>query len=187
MDTYNPLPELETTRLILREITLEDADALFEIRSNKEVNKYMDRAPHKEMEETEKLILDIKEGTKKREAATWAITLKTNPKLIGTIGFWRMQKEHFRAEIGYLMSPKEQGKGLMQEAMDIIIDFGFNKMNLHSIEAQVNPSNFSSIHILEKKGFKREGYFKENYFFDGNFLDTAVYSLLTENTMKNQG
>ena len=67
----------------------------------------------------------------------------------------------------------------MQEPITVVLEYGFNVMKLHSVEALVNPNNIASIRLLEKNGFIREAYFKENYFYNGRFLDTAVYSLLT--------
>ena len=66
----------------------------------------------------------------------------------------------------------------MSEVLDTIIDYGFTKIGLHSIEANVNPENQASIRLLEKHGFAREAYFRENYYFNGNFLDSAIYSLI---------
>lgn len=122
---------------------------------------------------------------KNNESIIWAITQKGDTKLIGTICFWNIIKEHYRAEIGYSLLYDFQGKGIMQEAMSAIIKYGFEKMNLHSIEANVNPANESSIKLLERNDFIKEAYFKENYFYDGKFLDTAIYSLLT--TVANKG
>jgi ribosomal-protein-alanine N-acetyltransferase len=66
----------------------------------------------------------------------------------------------------------------MQEALLKVINYGFKVINLHSIEANVNPGNAASIKLLEKNKFVREAYFKENYFYNGKFLDTVIYSLL---------
>ena len=87
-------------------------------------------------------------------------------------------KEHFRAEIGYMLDPQWQGKGLMQEVMDKLLDYGFSTLGLHSVEANVNPGNIASIRLLERNNFVREAYFRENYFYDGKFLDTLIYSKL---------
>ena len=75
----------------------------------------------------------------------------------------------------------------MQEAFNKVLEFGFNSMNLHSIEANVNPENKASIKLLERNNFIREAYFRENYFFDGKFLDTAIYSLLAQDYKANFG
>jgi ribosomal-protein-alanine N-acetyltransferase len=66
----------------------------------------------------------------------------------------------------------------MHEALKAILDYGFQEMGLHSVEANVNPSNLASIRLLEKNHFIREAYFRENYFYDGRYIDSAIYSLL---------
>ena len=98
--------------------------------------------------------------------------------LIGYVGFWKWVREHFRAEVGFALLPAYWCKGIMYEALDAIIKFGFEKMNLHRIEADVNPGNIPSIKLLEKLNFKQEAYYKENIFFNGKFCDSAIYSLL---------
>ena len=89
-----------------------------------------------------------------------------------------MQPQHCRGEIGYALKPEYWGKGFMTEALKTIIDFGFHKMNLHSIEANVNPKNQKSKKLLKRLGFRKEAYFRENYLFEGKFLDSEIYSLL---------
>ncbi|MGH2644608.1 MAG: GNAT family N-acetyltransferase, partial [Chitinophagaceae bacterium] len=106
------------------------------------------------------------------------ITLQEDSKLTGTICFWHIQSENFRAEIGYILHPDHQHKGIMQEAIKAVLDYGFNTIKLHSVEANVNPANAPSIKLLEKNSFVKEGYFRENYFFNNQFLDSAIYSLL---------
>ena len=90
--------------------------------------------------------------------------------MIGTIGYWRIVKEHYRAEIGYLIATEQQGKGLMQEAISATLQYGFSEMKLHSVEANVNPNNPASIKLLERNHFIREAYFKENYFSNGKIV-----------------
>jgi ribosomal-protein-alanine N-acetyltransferase len=131
------------------------------------------------LEEASQLINKLLEMEKNNDAFTWAITYKPSSTLIGTICYWNIMKEHFRAEIGYLLHPMEQGKGIMQEALSAVLNYGFELLKLHSVEANVNPNNVSSIKLLERNGFVREAYFKENYYYNNQFLDTAIYSLLT--------
>ncbi|GAA4734367.1 GNAT family N-acetyltransferase [Flavisolibacter ginsenosidimutans] len=177
---FSPFPQRETERLLLKQINEGDAPDLFSIRSDKEVMKYLDRPPAQNMNEVVALIKLITDAVNKNEGITWGIYPKTESNVLrGTIGFWRIQKENYRAEIGYLLHPSLQGKGLMYEAMKVVLNYGFNEMRLHSIEANVNPSNVASINLLERNGFVKEAYFKENCFYDGRFLDSAIYSLLT--------
>ena len=107
-----------------------------------------------------------------------AYALDDTKQMIGSIGLWRIDKAHYRGEIGYMLHHDHWGKGIMQEAIAAVIEFGFGPLKLHSIEAHINPANAASAGILEKNGFVREAYFKENYYFRGKFLDTAIYSLL---------
>ena len=175
---YDKYPVLETQRLKLRALTMDDVPVLFEMRTNPLMNRYTDRSKLKTMEEAEakmKLILD---NVEKRDTLAWAIELKDSKKQIGDISFWRFMKEHYRAEIGYSLLPDYWDKGYMREAARCAIDYGFSICNIHSIEANVNPNNAASIKLLEKLNFVREAYYKENYFYNGKFLDSAVYSLV---------
>ncbi|HEX5150032.1 MAG TPA: GNAT family protein [Parafilimonas sp.] len=176
-----PFPQLETERLLLREITRADAADFFTLRSNKDLMQYIDRPLAQTMQDALNLIGIIITALKNNDGITWGISLKNDAQLIGTIGLWRIIKEHYRAEIGYLLSDAFQRQGIMQEAITAVINYGFNMMGLHSIEANVNPANAASILLLEKNKFIREAHFKENYYYNGKFMDSLVYSLITPN------
>ena len=178
--SFNPFPELLTERLRLRQINNEDANEIFILRSDERVMNFIERPRAKSMDDALQLIQKVNEALTNNDGITWAITLKNDSKLLGTIGYWRIMKEHHRAEIGYLLHPDYQSKGIMQEAFAATIDYGFIIMRLHSVEANVNPDNAASIKLLERNKFAREAYFKENFYYDGKFLDTAIYSLLNQ-------
>ena len=109
----------------------------------------------------------------------WAIALKTNPsKLIGTICYWNIQKQNFRAEIGYVLHPQFWRMGIMKETINKVIEYGFNTMKLHSIEALIRADNAASAAVLESTGFVKEGYLKEEFYYRGKFMDTIIYSRL---------
>ncbi len=175
---FNPFPLITSDRLSLRRITDSDVHEIFFLRSDGEVMRYIDKAPAKSLKDAYEFIKKITELERNTEAVTWAITLKNDSKLIGTICLWNIQKEHYRAEVGYNLHPAYWDKGIMQEAIIEVINYGFEVMKLHSIEANVNPGNTASIKLLERNNFTREAYFKENYYYNGKFLDTAIYSLL---------
>lgn len=176
--TFSPFPEIYTERLHLVKLITGHASDIFQLRSDREVMQYLDRPLAKTIEEVASLIGKINLALEQDDGITWGITQKGNPAIIGTIGFWRIDKENYRGEIGYMLHKNFQGKGLMQEAMDSVINYGFTVMKLHSIEANVNPANSKSIRLLEKNQFIQEAYFKENYFYEGRFLDSAIYSRL---------
>ena len=175
---FDPFPSLSTVRLNLRRISDKDEEEVFFLRSDKEMLQFLDRDPAQSIDEARQWICTINEGIDDNQYIAWAITLKHDPKLIGTITFWNVQKEHYRAEIGYALHSRFQGQGLMQEAMMAVLDYGFNTMKLHSVEANVNPNNTRSIQLLERNGFVREAYHRENYYHNGHFLDSAIYSLI---------
>lgn len=176
---FTPFPNLTTERLNLRPVYAADAKQLLLLRSDKTVMQYLDRPPLKKEAEALELVERILKDLANNDGITWAIAFKEDPALIGTIGFWRMDKGNHRAEIGYMLLPGYHSKGLMQEAMAATIKYGFDEARFHSIEANVNPANTASINILERNQFVREAYYRENYYYDGRFLDSAIYSLLT--------
>jgi len=181
---FNPFPLLTTSRLVLRQISHKDAAALYELRADEKVMEYIDKPRATEIGDAVALIEKVMDALTYNEGITWALCTADDLTMIGTIGFWRFRKEHYRAEIGYLLKPAYHGKGIMYEALQAVIDFGFQSLHLHSIEAIVNPANISSIGILEKNGFVREAYFTEDYYYEGKFLDSAVYSLLEKQFIK---
>jgi ribosomal-protein-alanine N-acetyltransferase len=176
---FNPFPTFATHRLQLRQFVPGDLQDFFNLRANEEVNRYIDR-PIEKIERTEDILRKIILNVESNQSIMWVIALKDDPKLIGTIGFWRIEPENHRAETGYNLMPQFWNKGLVSEAMQVVLDYGFDVMNLHSVVAHVNPNNAASIRLLEKFGFVREGYFRESYYFDGKFMDEAVYSLVGE-------
>lgn len=178
---FTPFPELETERLLLRRIDTTDADAVFELRSDPETMKFIPRPLATSTEQALEHIKIIDDKIIANEGINWAITLKGNPKLLGIIGFYRSRPENFRSEIGYMLLPEFQGKGIITEAIKLALGYGFDVMNLHSVEAIIDPGNEGSAKALEKNGFVKEAHLKENEFYDGKFLDTVIYSLLKRN------
>lgn len=177
---FSPFPELETERLLLRRVNTNDIKEIFELRSNPETMKYIPRPLIKTNEDAWEYIAMIDSKIDNNEGINWAITLKDNPKLIGVIGHYSIKPEHYRAEIGYILLPEYHGKGIVSEAVKEAVNYGFQFMKLHSIEAMIDPDNDASAKVLEKNGFVREGYLKENEFYEGHFFDTVIYSLLNK-------
>ncbi|MEP7165750.1 MAG: GNAT family protein [Ferruginibacter sp.] len=178
---FSPFPQIETERLLLRSLTMDDADTLFSLRSNKKVIEHLNRAPDGSREATKGKMKEILELQEKNELIFWVITFKDDPAaMIGNIGYWHIIKEHFRAEIGYMLHPGHWQKGIMKEALHAVIKYAFTKMNLHSIEANINPDNIASGALLESCGFTKEAYHRENYYYDGVFYDSVIYSRLNK-------
>ena len=172
------LHPLETDRLILRPFCLEDATHIFEIRSNKYVMKYMDSNLHSSLADSEKFVARNLKNQEEGNGYFWAIIEKSTNDFIGDFSFWAIDKVNHRVQIGYSLKKKYWQNGYMTEVMKVVLSYGFNKLGLHSFEANINPLNNGSRKCLEKIGFKKEAYFRENYFFNGNYLDSEIYCLL---------
>ena len=148
---FSPFPQLYTDRLLLRQLTLQDADEIFMLRSDDVVNKYLDRPKATSIEDAKAFINKIISS----QAMFWAICFKEEPKLLGTICLWNFSEEDDKAEIGYELLPAFHGKGIMQEAFLKVIEFAFQTLELNSVEAWTTNQNESSKKILERNGFKR--------------------------------
>jgi ribosomal-protein-alanine N-acetyltransferase len=176
---FHPFPELQTERLLLRRLKKDDVEEIFKLRSDETVMKYIGKVPAKTVSEAMEFINGVHDSWLANNGILWAMEMKENPsKLIGYIGHWRLIKEHFRSEVGYMLMPDYWKRALMKEALLKVIDYGFCEMKLHSIEAHIDPKNTASARLLEATGFIREAYFKEDFYFNGNFSDTAIYSKL---------
>lgn len=177
--SFSPFPVLETERLLLREHNIDDATALFDMRRNEEVMRYIDRERPKTIEDIYAFIRKLNQGFKEGQNLAWVIALKDTPQqMIGSIGYWRTDLPNHRAEIGYMLQPDYWRKGIVSEALKATIAFGFNEAKFHSINANINPGNNASRALLLKHGFIKEAYFREDYYFNGKFMDSEIYGLL---------
>lgn len=177
---FKQFPKLTTDRLVLREHSMADASALFQLRTTDEVMHFIHRERPKNLQDIENFITSFNEGYVEGKHLAWVIALKENPDhMIGSIGYWRTDLPNHRAEIGYMLHPEYWRKGIVSEALQATIDFGFREIKLHTISANIDPENDASRQILLKHGFIKEAHFKEDHYFNGKFLDSEVYSLLT--------
>ena len=156
-----------TDRLILRQLKMDDDNEIFFLRSDERILKYLDIPAAVTIEDARKFIEKINYGINNNECTYWGIALKDQNKLIGTICIWNISMDRTTADIGYVLHPDFQGKGLMQEAIAKIIDYGFEIMKLKSIDADVDPYNSKSIQLLERNGFVLTKQFEK----------TVIYSL----------
>jgi [ribosomal protein S5]-alanine N-acetyltransferase len=168
---FTPFPNLSTERLTLRQMKREDENEIFNLRSDERVLQFIDIPKAVTVEDARKFIEKINKSIPENESIMWAITLKDDDKLIGTICFWNIATGAMKAEIGYMLHPEFQGKGIMQEAVIKVIDYGFKTMRLNTIVADLDPKNSPSLKILEKNGFVYTG--KED--------DLVIFSLPVAN------
>lgn len=178
---FSTFPVLYTERLVLRATTLQDADALSSIRSDKSVNQFLDRPKLFSEAEAENRIRKIENEIKNAECIEWILQYKDNANMLGSICYWNIVTKNDKAEIGYEMHSQYFGKGIMQEAIKCIIDYGFNVMQLKTIEAFPLAANSRSIRLLEKNNFTRDFNIEQYNLSENEKQTTAVYVLRKRN------
>lgn len=178
---FLPFPNLETERLLLRQVNTTDVNAILSLRSNDEVMKYIPRPYLKNEEEALELIEMFDTKIENGLGINWGIAFLEQPeKILGIIGHYRLIPEHYRAEVGYMLFPEYNGRGIISEALKKVVEYGFKEMKLHSIEAILDPGNIGSEKVLLKNGFIKEAHLIENEYYEGRFLDTMIYSILNK-------
>ncbi|KOS60188.1 GNAT family N-acetyltransferase [Lysinibacillus agricola] len=171
-------PYLETERLILRELTQDDAEDVFKCFSNEDVTRYYGQEPFVEIQQAENLVKLFSKNFAEKRGIRWGIERKGSKEIIGTIGLNLWSPIHKRAEIGYEIHPDYWRKGYTQEAVTEIVSYGFQHMGLTRIGAVVFIENEASNRLLTKMGFQKEGILRDYMYQNGQAHDTFVYSIL---------
>src|SRR3989304_5784794 len=152
---FTPFPILTTASLILRQLETTDDKDIFSHRSDDRVNKYLEGFRHTSIEQTQTFIDRIQKEVANNKTILWVITQRERNRFIGTICLWNISKNEYKAETGYTLDPKFQRMGYMNEALVKVIDFGFNKMKLKTIEAYTHENNEGSINLLLRNKFNQ--------------------------------
>ncbi|MDR3696535.1 GNAT family N-acetyltransferase [Mucilaginibacter sp.] len=169
-------PVLTTERLILRELINSDIDELINLRSDAQVNQYLDRPKSITIEEAAAFVEKINNGLSKRWYY-WVISVNADEKLIGTICLWNFDEINKTIEVGYELMPPFQGRGLMREALRKVIEFGFDTAGFKQIIAYTNDGNARSKSLLEKAGFIRDQSFEKELRSKNTHVDDIMFSL----------
>jgi ribosomal-protein-alanine N-acetyltransferase len=181
---FSSFPILESERLCFRKLTITDAPEILELRGNPETMKYIPRPLITDIDGALAHIKMINDKIDENIDINWAVTEKGSDECIGIMGFYRTQPEHYRTELGYMITPEHWGKGYVTEAVTVLLDFAFNTLQFHSIEAVIDSRHTASERVLQKVGFIKEAHFKENFYYNNEFTDTVIYSLLKRNFIK---
>ncbi len=147
---FTPFPILTTEGLTLRQLAINDEQEIFTLRSDSEINKYLDRQISNTIDDARNFINKII----KSDSLYWAITLSDRNILVGTICLFGFSDENYKCEIGYELLTNFQGQGIMKEAVEKVIDYAFNTIKVKKIEASLHRDNLSSIKLLEKFSFR---------------------------------
>jgi len=173
---FTDFPVLETERLTLRALNLDDAKAIFGLRANKEVNEFIERETPKNLSQTRGFIDSITNLTAKNEGILWVLQFNNSNEVLGTIGLRNFNTDDESAEIGYEIHPDYQESGYMTEALEKVVEYGFKQMTLKNIEAFTHKNNIASITLLDNQDFVLQ-----TERVDENFEDNRIYRLTNNN------
>lgn len=152
---FTPFPVLTTERLLLRQLELNDVQEIFTLRSDRDINKYLDRKPCNTLDDARDFINTVNENIHKNESVYWAITSGYKNIFVGTICLYSFSDEKDLCEIGYELLTNFQGQGIMKEAVEKVIDYAFKTIKVRKIEAFLHRDNQSSINLLDKFSFRK--------------------------------
>lgn len=174
-------PKIETNRLRLNQITLDQTDELFLVYGNAEVMKYYDIHKLTNKDQCREIIELYQKRFENNGGIRWGIFLDS--KLIGTCGYNKIVPKR-NATIGYDLNPTFWNQGFATEAVQSIIDYATVEYEVHRIEAFVTPGNVSSERVLKKCGFEKEGLLRDVHFFKGRFQDQYLYARINTSMVK---
>ena len=172
------LPVLETPRLRLRHPRPEDAEAVFAIFGDPVAMRYWSHEPLADLGAARAYLASIDAGFAARALFQWAVAERGQGHLIGTVTLTSWDRTNRHAELGYMLAPARWGEGLASEAVRAVLAFGLPALDLHRVEAELDPRNAASGRLLERLGFRREGLLRERWFLYDEWSDSALYGLL---------
>jgi ribosomal-protein-alanine N-acetyltransferase len=175
MINFNPFPVIETQRLVLRHMSIADAEDVFRMRSDPRMHEHTDTQVDVTLEQTNTYIEKMDRGINENRWIIWAIEHKDSGKFAGTVSIWNFDNERRSGELGYGIIPSFQGQGLMTEALDAVVRYGFDIVNLNVIEAYTEVSNARSNCLLERCKFIRTKEIKEAGYVKNILFNMAVY------------
>lgn len=178
MDLSTIPRELDTCGLHLRPSNLSDAQGMFAMLSDPESMKYWSDPPITDIKDAIRVLSEDLESDAKGNSMCWSVLLNGQEGIIGKCILFNFSQKNHRAEIGYILNRDYWRQGLMQQALEAVIGFAFNTLNLHRIEADVDTENAGSLAILEKIGFKREGLFRDRWYLYDKWQDSVMLGLL---------
>ena len=178
---------LKTDRLVLREMTLEDVGFYYHhFNNDKVIEGSCFPGPETLEAAKEELERYCVNPFKENRGIRWGIIMKVDNELIGTCGYYDWSKTVRWAEIGYDLDPTYWGRGIMTEALHVVLKHGFEEMELNRIQAIIDSKNTRSMKLVHRLGFKKEGVLRQRSFFNGEFRDDVCFSLLKREWARSQ-
>lgn len=183
LEVFDEFPELHTERLHMRQINMVDRAAIFRIYSDKEVARYTATSICESISDAERIIARIQYDYQRRAALWWGICRQDNDSVIGTVGFFDITHEGLFvdcATLSYSMARVFWQQGFATEALESVLQFGFQRMALHRIQAEVMVDDAASLDLLYRFGFQREGTLREHGLWQDTYHDFVALGLLQD-------
>lgn len=172
------LKNIETPRLQLRRLERRDAQDIYAYSKDPDVARYVLWQAQSSVSEAREYIRYMLGRYRRDEPSSWGIIDKMDGHLIGTIGYMNYDMENGVIEIGYSLAKWKWNQGYMTEALEKVIEYTFETMDVNRIEAMHEPENPASGRVMEKCGFKKEGLLRQRLYNKGKYVDVCLYSLL---------
>lgn len=173
-------PQLHDKRVRLRGPCSEDADALFALFSDPAVMRYWSRPPMTTRGEAQGLIGEMLDAFEQRTLINWMIATRDDDNVIGTCTLFRFDPRHRHAEVGYALRSDHWRKGIAHDAVTLVLDWAFRKLDLQRVEADIDPGNEGSRQLLLRLGFASEGLLRQRFFVGDVVSDSELFGLLAQ-------
>jgi RimJ/RimL family protein N-acetyltransferase len=173
-------PQLQGKRVRLRGPRNDDADALFALFSDPAVMRYWSRPPMTTLGEAQGLVGEMLDSFEQRSLFNWMVTARDDDSVIGTCTLFRIDPRHRHAEIGYALRSDHWGRGIASEAVALVLDWAFRRLDLQRVEADIDPRNDGSRQLLARLGFSSEGVMRQRFFVGDEATDSEIFGLLAE-------
>ncbi|MCL2096111.1 MAG: GNAT family N-acetyltransferase [Oscillospiraceae bacterium] len=176
-ETFSNIPRFETRRLVLRRIDSGDCEDMFEYSSDSDVTRFLTWVPHKNTDETREYIDDVGKKYATGQFFDWGLVYKFDGKFIGTCGLTSVNLNRNTCEVGYVLSKRYWGRGLMTEALEQVMDFAFDYFGFDKIEARFLDGNISSKKVMLKTGMTFEKTERNSMHIKGEYKTVHTYSI----------
>jgi ribosomal-protein-alanine N-acetyltransferase len=176
-DPVTPVPDLATTRLRLRRLTIDDTPAAHRAYGDAEAMRWWDALPSVDLAETARR-LRYSLSADPQWAATWTILTRPDDQFIGMVNYHARQHWNRRLALGWILVPRFQGQGYMQEAVGAVLSHCFVTLDTNRIEAEIEPDNLRSARLAQRLGFQYEGLLRDRLLVAGQPRAMQMYALL---------
>ncbi len=181
------MPTLTTQRLVLRKLTLSDAQDIYTYSSDERVARYVLWDAHRSISESRFFIRILQRSYRMMEETSYGIVLRDTGRVIGTIGFANINREHGCAEVGYSLAYDCWNRGYMTEALMARLRYGFETLHFHRIEAMHDVRNPASGRVMEKCAMREEGVLCDKLYAKGEHITVKLYAILYDEFIENFG